>query len=244
MVKVGVTKAKALLVAIGMSEKAVSKYGPKELQEKLSALHAVPNIEKDAEKLKDNDQKSLMNAVLASGRDSKPIEVTDPAPGRTAAEETLKKVDKAEAAADDNPPRAAKKVAAKQPPPPAKKESKVKTAEKDSKKSAKPAAPAAKTAPAKKASPDKAPAAPRKDAAPKDEWGYRVGTRAARVNATITHEPRTHQEIIAAAKYDKPVHGQLRGLVGKGFVEYDAATKTYVRKGPKPVKAGKAKSKK
>lgn len=245
MVKIGVAKAKALLVAINMNPKAVEKYGPKELAEKLSSLHKVPNIDQDRDKLQDNDLKNLMSAVLTSGRDNKPIEVTDPTPGKTAAEEAIResktKVDKPKAAADDNPPRPAKKAGGKTPPPPAKKESKVKTAEaKAPSKNGKTAPPAKK--PAAKA-PDKKerPAAPRKEPAEKDEWGYRVGTRAARVNAAITDRPRTHSEILAAAKYDKPVHGQLRGLVKKGHVEYDATAKTYVRAGAKPAKKVKPK---
>jgi hypothetical protein len=58
-----------------------------------------------------------------------------------------------------------------------------------------------------------------KQATELDRFGFRVGTRAAKVNAVIDKTPRTEKEIRKLAGHTQPVGGHLALLVKRGFVK-------------------------
>jgi hypothetical protein len=61
----------------------------------------------------------------------------------------------------------------------------------------------------------------------KDRFGYRLGTRAARLNAVITTEPQTIKEIQDKADYHKNISGHMFALIKRGFVKRTPDKKKY-----------------
>lgn len=51
-----------------------------------------------------------------------------------------------------------------------------------------------------------------------DEFGMRLGSRAARINATVTDEPKSMKQLMKDAQHPVPFHGHMNKLIARGFV--------------------------
>lgn len=100
-------------------------------------------------------------------------------------------------------------------------------------------APKKKAKPAKKAKADK-PAKAKKELVEKDAFNCRVGSQAADINAEISEDPATVEEIAKATKLPNTrITGHLRAMIDRGFVE--KTDEGYVVAGAKKAKKAKAK---
>lgn len=52
-----------------------------------------------------------------------------------------------------------------------------------------------------------------------DNWGTRLGTKAARINRAITHSPQTMKQLMAAAGVDQPFRNHLKKMIAAGHVK-------------------------
>jgi len=52
-----------------------------------------------------------------------------------------------------------------------------------------------------------------------DKWGYRIGSKKARINAVLSTEPKTMKTLMQEAGLSNTQYGHLKSLIEKGFVE-------------------------
>lgn len=206
MVKVIRADLLSLLESLGY--KNVAKWKDSKIKTTVEELGQRDDLEEVVEELDENGQE-LLEDLLSSVEDGKPIEIVDgkkkkPAAVEEAEEEEEEEADEEEAEEEEEEEEESEEEEEEE-------EKPKKKGAKDMKK--KPSKPEKQ-----EKKPAKKPAAEKKEAVEKDRFGMRLGTRAARINAVLSAKPQTIKEIQKAAKYNKSIHGHMKKLEELGFV--------------------------
>lgn len=240
--KVSKSNAVGALKAIGLSK--ADKLGDKDLNDRIGKLHKVPAIKDALGKVKDKEVKNLLQAMIEALKGGKKVEIiNDPKVGKKKAaepeeeaeedEEEAEEVenDEEEAEEDEEETEESDDDEAGEEDEDAdgaeadddgdEEEEEGETEEEDEEEpvSSKKGTKDKKAGKDKKS--DKKADKPKKSKAKveRNEWGHKLGTRAARIDAAISDKPKTIAQIGKDAKYTTaPFHGHMKGLVEAGFV--------------------------
>jgi hypothetical protein len=242
-IKVNRAAAREMLAGLGFQ--GTEKYPDAKLLDKLNSLHAAKGVDAAVESKLSGADLATAKAVMTARRANKKLELSDEQIGEAVTDDEIvpltddSQPEEEETVADVQTPKAparpAPKAPAPKPPAPT-----PAAPGKAAPKPASPKPPAPTPAPAA-ASPNgtgkpkaavvaggaKPKAQPQeggktvtpraKDPTQTDEFGSKLGTRAARINAVVTETPKAAKVIQEEAKYDKAPQNHLRWMMTNGW---------------------------